>query len=55
MDSLLVKDHDGAIERALGWLNERHRNTFRAAFTLARLCVYFGCRIEELVEHVPER
>ena len=22
--------------------------------TLDRLCSYFGCRIEELVEHVPE-
>jgi DNA-binding Xre family transcriptional regulator len=23
--------------------------------TLARLCVYFGCRIEDLVEVVPDR
>lgn len=27
-----VKDHDGAIARALTWLNERHRKAFRAAF-----------------------
>lgn len=23
--------------------------------TLDKLCEYFGCRIEELVEHVPEK
>ena len=27
-----VKDHDGAVARALDWLNERHRKPFRAAF-----------------------
>jgi hypothetical protein len=27
-----VKEHDGAVARALAWLNERHRKTFRAAF-----------------------
>ena len=27
-----VKDHEGAVARALAWLNERHRKAFRAAF-----------------------
>ena len=35
-----VKDHDGAVPRALAWLNERHRKAFRAAFEelLGELC-----------------
>ncbi len=35
-----VKDHDGAVARALAWLNERHRKAFRAAFEelLDQLC-----------------
>lgn len=35
-----VKDHDGAVARALGWLNERHRKAFRSALDelLGGLC-----------------
>jgi putative transcriptional regulator len=30
-----------------------NRGTNVKSDTLDRLCAYFGCRIEELVEHVP--
>lgn len=31
-----------------------NRGTHVRSDTLDRLCSYFGCRIEELVEHLPE-
>lgn len=31
-----------------------HKGYSTGTDTLDRLCVYFGCRIEDLVEHVPE-
>lgn len=31
-----------------------NRGTHVRSDTLDRLCSYFGCRIEELVEHIPE-
>lgn len=32
-----------------------HRNANPSADVLDRLCGYFGCRIEQLVEHIPEQ
>lgn len=31
-----------------------HRGYNPTADVLDRLCTYFGCRIEQLVEHIPE-
>lgn len=31
-----------------------NRGTHVRSDTLDRLCTYFGCRIEELVEHLPD-
>jgi len=33
-------------------INQRGYNT--STENLGRLCAYFGCRVEELVEYVPE-
>ena len=34
-------------------INQRGYNT--STENLSRLCSYFGCRVEELVEYVPEK
>lgn len=34
-------------------INQRSYNT--STENLNRLCAYFGCRVEELVEYVPEK
>lgn len=34
-------------------INQRGYNT--STENLGRLCAYFGCRVEELVEYVPEK
>jgi putative transcriptional regulator len=31
-----------------------HKGHSTGTDTLGRLCTYFGCRIEDLVEHVPD-
>jgi SEC-C motif-containing protein len=48
------KDHDGAIERAMAWLGERHRKTFGAALDelLAELLDEEGL---EKLEHLDEQ
>ena len=32
-----------------------HKGYSTGTDTLDRLCIYFGCRIEDLVEHVPDQ
>lgn len=48
-----IAEETGIARRVLTSIaNERGYNT--ATDTLDKLCTYFGCRIEQLMEHVPD-
>jgi putative transcriptional regulator len=49
-----IAEHTGITRNTLSKVLHQHGVSMRTE-NLDRLCTYFGCRIEELVEHVPER
>ena len=48
-----IAEHTGLNRMTLSKLANQHGAVVRTD-VIDRLCTYFGCRIEELVEHVDE-
>ena len=49
-----IAEKTGVTRDTISKLMNRHDASVRSE-TLNRLCAYFNCRIEELVEYVPDR
>lgn len=48
-----IAEHSGVTRNTLSKLLNQHDVSVRTE-TLDRLCAYFGCPIDDLVEYIPE-
>jgi len=49
-----IAEQTGITRNTLSKVLHQHGVSMRTE-NLDRLCTYFGCRIEDLVEHIPDR